>query len=67
MSRQVVELKYKVGARTVTVKAMDQVGPEDAYEVIMTGVLHRYVTGEDVVPTVTRDVKDSMLKLNLFI
>lgn len=67
MAREVVELKYQVGDRTVTVRAMDTVGPEDAYEVILHGVLHRYVTGEDVVPTIPRDVKDAMLKANLFV
>lgn len=67
MSRQELKLTYKVGNRTVTVKAMDQVGPEDAYDVILRGVLHRYVTGEDVTPTITRDVKDFLLKLNLYI
>lgn len=67
MAREVVELKYQVGDRIVTVRATDTVGPEDAYEVIMRGVLHRYVTGEDVVPTIPRDVKDAIIKANLFI
>lgn len=67
MPRQEVELKFKVGERLVTVKAMDSVGPEDLYEVQFRAVLHRYATGEDVTPPAGRDAKDWILKGNLVI
>lgn len=67
MAREQVEFKYRVGDRTVTVKAFETVGPEDAYEVLFHGVLHRYVTGEDVTPNIGRDVKDALIKTNLVI
>ncbi len=65
--REEVVLKFSVGNRTVTVKAMDRVGPEDAYDVLLRGVLHRYVTGEDVVAATGREVKDAILKTNLVV
>lgn len=67
MARQEETLKYRVGSRIVTVKAFDTVGPEDAYDVLFRGVLHRYVTGEDVVPSIGRDIKDALIKTNLVI
>lgn len=67
MPRQEVELKFKVGERLITVKAMDSVGPEDLYEVQFRSVLHRYVTGEDVTAPAGRDSKDWILKGNLVI
>lgn len=67
MARQEIELKYRIGSRTITVKAFDTVGPEDAYNVLFRGVLHRYVTGEDVVPSIGRDIKDALIKQNLVI
>jgi hypothetical protein len=65
--RTEVELNFKVGERRVTVKAFDAVGPDDAYEMLMNGVLHRYATGEDWVQPVPREVKDFMIRTNLFI
>jgi hypothetical protein len=67
MARQEIELKFKVGERIVTVKAMDSVGPEDLYEVQFRAVLHRYATGEDVIAPAGRDAKDWIVKNNLVI
>lgn len=67
MARQVIELRFKVGERIVTVRATDATCVEDIYENQMNAVLHRYVTGEDVVPAAGRDVKDFLLKQNLVI
>jgi len=55
----------QVGGRLVTVRAMDSIGPEDCYEMLMLGVLHRFATGEDVVMPVAREVKDFMIRTNL--
>jgi len=63
--RKVAKLKFLVGDRVVTVKAMDSVGPEDCYENLIYGVLHRHVTGEDLVMPVAREVKDFIIKTNL--
>lgn len=65
--RNLVEIKMKVGDRLVTVKAMDSVGPEDCFDNSLRSVLHRYVTGEDLTMPVPREVKDFMIKTNLFI
>ncbi len=65
MPRIITEMKLQVGSRTVAVRAMDSIGPEDCFEVAMLGVLHRYLTGEDVVAPVARDVKDFMIRTNL--
>jgi hypothetical protein len=46
---------------------MDSVGPEDCFENALKGILHRYATGEDLVMPVPREVKDFMIKTNLFI
>ena len=65
--RNILVLNFKVGKRLVTVRAMDSVGPEDCYDNAIRGVAHRYVTAEDLVMPVPRDVKDFMIKSNLFI
>jgi hypothetical protein len=65
--RTVLTLNFKVGTRTVTVQATDSVGPEDCYDNALRSVLHRYVTGEDLTMPVPREVKDFMIKTNLFI
>ncbi len=67
MSRTVAQLRFKVGQRIVTVKAVDAVGTEDCIENAIAGVLHRFATGEDVVMPVSRDVKDFFIKTNLTI
>jgi hypothetical protein len=65
--RNVVTINIMVGNRTVTITAMDSVGPEDCYDNAIRGVLHRYVTSEDLVMPVPREIKDFMIKLNLTI
>ena len=67
MSRKSAQLRFKVGQRVVVVKAMDAVGPEDCYENLISSVLHRYVTGEDLTMPIPREVKDFMIRTNLTI
>ncbi len=67
MSRNEIKRVYKVGARTVNVRFFEQIGPEDCYSVLTKAVLHRYATGEDVVPTISRELKDAMIKTRLVI
>lgn len=67
MARQEVTLKFKVDSRRVEVKAYDQVGVDDAYTMLLRGVLHRYAVGEDLIQPVPREVKDWMIKQNLFV
>ena len=63
--RTLAQLKFKVGKRTVTVRAMDAVGPEDCVDVALRAVLHRYNTREDLWTPVQREVKDFMIRTNL--
>jgi hypothetical protein len=51
----------------VTVTAYDTVGVEDAYSVAIAGVLHRLAVNEDLAQPVSREVKDWLIKQNLFI
>ena len=67
MARAEIEMKFKVGKRIVQVKAYDSVGVEDAYDVQIKGVLHRFAVGEDLVRPVAREVKDWIIKQNLTI
>jgi hypothetical protein len=67
MARAEIEVKLSVGERIVTATVLDQVGPEDCYNMLLRAVMHRYVTAEDVVPPIPRDVKDSMIKQSLVI
>lgn len=67
MARKELRIKLKVGKRVVTVKALDAVGPEDCYDNLLSSVLHRYVTGEDLTMPVAREVKDFIIKTNLSI
>lgn len=67
MNRNIITITLKVGNRTITVQAMDSVGPEDCFDNALKGVLHRFVTSEDLVMPVPREVKDFMIKTNLFI
>lgn len=65
-TRTEAELVYYVGARKVVIRAMDAVGPEDAYEAQMKAVMHEIITGEqNVFPYTTREVKDFMIRTNL--
>lgn len=67
MSRTTVDLDFSVGDRSVRVRAMDSVGPEDVFENAMLAVLHKYKTGEDLLTPAPREVKDFILKQNLSI
>lgn len=71
MARTETSLTFKVRNETtnrrVTVKAFDTVGPEDAYNVLFRGALHRLSTGEDLVEPIPREVKDWIIKTNLFV
>lgn len=58
---------FQVGDRRVTVTATEQIGPEDCFSMLLKAVLHRYVTGEDVIPPISREIKDAMLRQNLVI
>lgn len=62
----IVRLRTTDG-RVVTAHAMEQVGPEDCYNMLMRAVMHRYLTSEDVVPSIPRDVKDAMIRQSLYI
>ncbi len=62
MPRKQVQRVFWVGQRQVTITAFEEVGPEDCYTMLLNAVLHRYATGEDVVPVIGRDVKDTMIK-----
>ena len=68
MSRRQVERIFVLeGGRRITITAHEDVGPEDCLSLLVKAVLHRYKTGEDVVPTISRDVKDAIIKTNLVI
>lgn len=58
-------LRYLVKGRMVEIKVMDSVAAEDAFNTYFRAVLHRYLTGEDVVAPVPREIKDWIVKLNL--
>jgi hypothetical protein len=64
-----VEVKrvYKVGERIVTIRATEQIGAEDCYSMLMRAVLHRFVTAEDVVPPISREIKDAIIRQSLVI
>lgn len=65
MARRQITTTYTVGDRTVTVVAMDAVGPEDVYQNAILATLHRFKTGEDLLQPTPREVKDFVLKTNL--
>lgn len=67
--RKLVQYKFQVGKRKVTVRAMDQIGAEDCFDVLMRATLHRYATlgKEDLMVPIPREVKDFLIRTNLFI
>ena len=65
MAREVREARFKVQGRTVTVKAYDTVGVEDAYDILLRSALHRAMTGEDLGEPTSRKVKDWIIRTNL--
>jgi hypothetical protein len=68
MSRAEVRRVFEMAdGRRVTIIAYEQIGPEDCMSMLVRAVLHRYLTGEDAVPTISREVKDGMIKQNLVV
>lgn len=67
MARSEITLTFKVGKRRVEVTAYDSVGVEDAYSMLIKGVIHRFAVGEDLIQPVPREVKDWIIKQNLTI
>jgi len=65
--RQKAVMNFMVNDRKVTVTAFDSVGVEDCYDVLVRASLHRLATGESLAEPVPRDVKDWMIKSNLFV
>lgn len=65
--RQKAVMNYMVNDRKVTVTAFDSVGVEDCYDILIRASLHRLATGESLAEPVPRDVKDWMIKSNLFV
>jgi hypothetical protein len=60
-------LNFMVNDRKVTVTTYDSVGVEDCYEIGLAAALHRVKTGERLYEPVPREVKDWILRSNLFI
>lgn len=67
MARSRAVLSYLVNNRKVTVTAYDSVGVEDCYDVLLKASLHRIATGENLAEPVPREVKDWIIKSNLFV
>lgn len=67
MARSKAVLSYLVNRRKVTVTAYDSVGVEDCYDVLFKAALHRLATGENLAEPVPREIKDWILKSNLFV
>lgn len=68
MERVKVERVFEMAdGRRVTVTAYEQIGVEDCMTTLIKAVLHRHLTGEDVVPAIARDVKDALIKQNLVV
>lgn len=65
--RNVVTLRYQIGERIAEFKAYDTVGVEDSYDVLLQAAMHRIATGENLAEPIPREVKDWILKLNLFV
>ncbi len=67
MARQKAVLNYLVGDRRVTITTYDSVGVEDCYDILTRAALHRIATGENLSEPIPREVKDWILKSNLFV
>ena len=67
MARQETTLRFRVNERTAEVKAYDSVGVEDVMNVQMRAALHRVMTGEDWTEPAAREIKDFIIKSNLFV
>lgn len=60
-------ISFLVNERKVTVTAFDSVGVEDTYDVLTRAAMHRIATGENLAEPVPREVKDWIIKSNLFV
>lgn len=67
MPRQRAVITYLVNDRKVTITAMDSVGVEDCMDVLIRATLHRIATGENLAEPIPREVKDWIIKTNLFV
>lgn len=67
MARQRAVLQYLVNDRKVTITAMDSVGVEDCYDILIRAALHRIATGENLAEPIPREVKDWLIRSNLFV
>ncbi len=67
MARSKAVLSYLVNKRRVTVTAYDSVGVEDCYDILVQAALHRHATGENLAEPVPREIKDWIIKSNLFV
>ena len=67
MARQETTLRFKLNGRIAEVKAYDSVGVEDAMDILMKASMHRIMTNEDWTEPTAREVKDFLIKTNLFI
>lgn len=67
MPRQKAVLNYLVNDRKVTVTVFDSVGVEDCYDILAKAALHRIATGENLSEPTPREVKDWIIKSNLFV
>lgn len=67
MARSKAVIGYLVNNRRVTITAFDSVGVEDCYDVLLKAALHRLATGENLAEPVPREVKDWIIRSNLFI
>ncbi len=67
MDRIQVKRTFRVGDRYVTIQAVEQIGVEDCYTNLLKAVVHRYATAEDVVPTISREIKDAIIRQSLVI
>lgn len=67
MARSKAVIGYLVNNRRVTITAFDSVGVEDCYDVLLKAALHRLATGENLAEPVPREVKDWIIKSNLFV
>lgn len=67
MARTKASLHYLVGNRKVVVTAYDSVGVEDCYDILIAAAIHRIATGENAAEPVQRDIKDWIIRSNLFV
>lgn len=67
MPRQKAVLTYLVNDRKATITVYDSVGVEDCVDVLLRAAIHRIRTGENLAEPIPREVKDWIIKSNLFV